>query len=143
LAAAIFIVDRVTKGLVVANVPLNTEFPAVDHLVWIAHIQNSGAAFGIAPLGSRVFLLVSAVVAISLVVYEMGRRGAPLVGAMLGLILGGTVGNGYDRLLHGGSVTDFIAVHFWPVFNVADSAISIGVVVLLLGFVLRGNTRTA
>ena len=47
--------------------------------------------------------------------------------AVLGLILGGTVGNGFDRIMFG-TVTDFINVHFWPVFNVADSAISIGVV---------------
>ena len=61
-------------------------------------------------------------------------------GALLGLILGGTVGNGYDRLLHG-TVTDFIALHFWPVFNVADSAIYIGVVLLLIGYVLRQKGR--
>src|ERR1700730_18172957 len=61
-------------------------------------------------------------------------------GVRLWLILGGTAGNGYDRLLHG-TVTDFIALHFWPVFNVADSAITVGVVLLLLGYVLRQNGR--
>jgi signal peptidase II len=56
--------------------------------------------------------------------------------AVLGLIMGGTLGNGYERIFNG-TVTDFINVHFWPVFNVADSAISIGVVALLAGYVLR------
>jgi signal peptidase II len=56
--------------------------------------------------------------------------------AALGLIMGGTLGNGFDRIVHG-TVTDFINVHFWPVFNVADSAISIGVVALVAGYLLR------
>ncbi|MEA2643008.1 MAG: signal peptidase, partial [Chloroflexota bacterium] len=56
--------------------------------------------------------------------------------AILGLILGGTLGNGFDRLAYG-TVTDFINFHFWPVFNVADSAISLGVVALLVGYVIR------
>jgi signal peptidase II len=55
---------------------------------------------------------------------------------MLGLVLGGTLGNGYDRLVHG-TVTDFIALHWWPVFNVADSAISVGVAGLLAVYLLR------
>ena len=58
---------------------------------------------------------------------------------MLGLILGGTLGNGYDRIAYG-TVTDFINVHFWPVFNVADSAVSIGVVLFLAGYLLRKPT---
>ena len=52
-------------------------------------------------------------------------------------MLGGTLGNGYDRVVHAGSVTDFIAFHWWPVFNVADSAISVAVVALLAGYALR------
>jgi signal peptidase II len=59
--------------------------------------------------------------------------------AALGLIMGGTLGNGFDRIVHG-TVTDFVNVHFWPVFNVADSAISIGVVALVAGYVLRRPT---
>ena len=55
---------------------------------------------------------------------------------LLGLILGGTLGNGYDRVVHG-TVTDFINFHFWPVFNVADSAISIGVLLMIAGYLLR------
>jgi signal peptidase II len=128
---------------VVANVPLNSEFPALDRLVWIAHVQNSGAAFGIAPVGSAVFLAASIVVAAALIFYEIRGGGAPSTSALLGLILGGTIGNGYDRLLHGGSVTDFIALHFWPVFNVADAAISIGVATLVAGYLLRRTSAGA
>jgi signal peptidase II len=141
LAVLVFMLDRITKGLVVANVPLNTEFAAIDHAVWIAHVQNEGAAFGLAPVAPSVFLAVSVAVAIGLVYYVATRDVAPIAGAMLGLVLGGTLGNAYDRLLHGGSVTDFIALHFWPVFNVADSAISVGVAAILVTYLLRRSPR--
>jgi len=78
----------------------------------------------------------AAAVAIGLIVYVFRNPVGVWTGCMLGLILGGTIGNGYDRLVHG-EVTDFIAVHWWPVFNLADSAISVGVVLLLAGYLLR------
>ena len=131
------IVDRVSKGLVVANVPVGTEVPALDHLVWIAHTQNSCAAFGQGCTLSFLFIPLYAAVAIGVIVYEVRSTSPTWTEAMLGLILGGTIGNGYDRVVHGGSVTDFIALHFWPVFNVADSAISVAVVSLVAGYLLR------
>lgn len=135
-AVLVFITDRVTKALIVANVPQQTEFAAIPRVVWITHVQNAGAAFGVAPMGSTFFLVASVLVAVGLVVYVIRTPSPAHVDAMLGLVLGGTVGNGYDRLLHG-TVTDFIALHFWPVFNVADSAISVGVALLLAGYLLR------
>jgi len=135
IAVLVFVVDRVTKGLVVAYVPAGSEMQALP-FVWITNAHNSGAAFSIAPNATLFFLLASIVVAAGLIWY-VARSPIPLASAaLLGLILGGTVGNGYDRLVHG-TVTDFIALHFWPVFNVADAAITVGVVLLLLGYVLR------
>ena len=131
-----FIADRVTKDLVTATVPYGTEFAAIDHLVWITNIHNSGAAFGLAPAFALVFLLASFGVACGLVVYVFTHRDPVPADIVLGLVLGGTVGNLFDRVMFG-TVTDFVAVHFWPVFNVADSAVSTGVVLLLLGYVLR------
>ncbi len=135
LTVAIFVADRITKGLVQANVAPGTEHRALPG-VWITNTENAGAAFGVAQQGTGIFLLASILVAIGLVFYIVRHPVAPATGFLLGLIMGGTLGNGYDRLLHG-RVTDFIALHFWPVFNVADSAISVGVVLLLLGYVLR------
>jgi signal peptidase II len=82
------------------------------------------------------FLVVSVVVAVALVAYVFTQRTASPTAGLLGLVLGGTVGNGYDRLIHG-SVTDFVALHWWPVFNVADSAISVGVALLVLSSLFR------
>ncbi len=135
LATAVFVLDRITKGLVAANVAPGTERVALPG-VWITNTQNAGAAFGLAQQGTTLFLFASIAVAAGLLTYVVRNRLTPWSGALLGLILGGTLGNGYDRLFHGW-VTDFIALHFWPVFNVADSAISVGVVLLLAGYVLR------
>ena len=125
-----------TKNLVAASVPFGTEVPVVGHLVGITNVRNSGAAFGLAPAGAGVFMIASVVVSIALVVYVVRTPIGLWGGVVLGLILGGTIGNGVDRIVYG-FVTDFINVHFWPVFNVADSAISIGVVLLIAGNLLR------
>ncbi|HEY5035070.1 MAG TPA: signal peptidase II [Candidatus Dormibacteraeota bacterium] len=136
IAVCVFALDRLTKSLVSANVPFGTEVAVIDHLVGITNVHNSGAAFGFAPAFAIIFLTASMVVSIGLVVYVARNPGDLRTDAILGMILGGSLGNGFDRLAYG-TVTDFINVHFWPVFNVADSAISLGVVALLAGYVLR------
>ena len=138
VAAVIFVVDRVTKNLVASQVEYGTEVPVIDHLVGITNVRNSGAAFGFAPAGAGLFLIASVVVSIGLAVYVLRNSGDQWSFGALGLIMGGSVGNGFDRIVHG-TVTDFINVHFWPVFNVADSAISIGVVLLIASYLLRRN----
>jgi len=135
----VFAADRVTKTLVLANVPEGTERQVLP-FVWITNAHNAGAAFGVAQGGQLllVFLLGSTAVAIGLVYYVIRTPISIAVGALLGLILGGTVGNLYERVfLH--TVTDFVALHWWPVFNVADSAVSVGVALLLLGYLVRSR----
>lgn len=135
LAVLVFIVDRVSKGLVTANVPYGTEREVLPH-IWITNTLNSGAAFGVAQSGAPLFLIASVVVAAGLVFYVVRNPIGALTGALLGLIMGGTIGNGYDRLFHG-TVTDFVALHWWPVFNAADAAVSVGVVLLLAGYLVH------
>jgi signal peptidase II len=135
LAVAVFVLDRVTKGLVSANIALGTEVQAFPGL-WIANSRNSGAAFGMGRSFTILFLIASAVVVVGLIVYVVRNPVGLWAGCLLGLILGGAIGNGYDRLVHG-EVTDFLAVHWWPVFNVADASISVAVVLLLAGYLLR------
>ena len=136
IALGVFALDRLTKSLVSANVPFGTEVTVIGHLVGITNVHNSGAAFGFAPAFAVIFLTASLVVAVGLAVYVARHPGDLRTDAILGLIMGGTLGNGFDRIAFG-TVTDFINFHFWPVFNVADSAISLGVVALLAGYVLR------
>jgi signal peptidase II len=120
-------------------VPLGTERQVLPFL-WITDAHNAGAAFGVFQEGTLlfVFLVGSIAVAVGLVYYVARTSISIPIGVLLGLIMGGTVGNGYDRLFHG-TVTDFIALHFWPVFNVADSAISVGVALLLVGYLVRSR----
>ncbi|HEY4889646.1 MAG TPA: signal peptidase II [Candidatus Dormibacteraeota bacterium] len=136
IAIAVFVLDRVTKNLVTAQIPFGTEVAVAGRVVGITNVHNSGAAFGLAPAGAAFFLVASAVVAVGLVVYVARNPNSLWTDAVLGLIMGGTLGNGYDRVMFG-TVTDFINFHFFPVFNVADSAISIGVVALVAGQLLR------
>jgi signal peptidase II len=137
VALIVFVLDRVTKSIVNATIPFGTEVPVVGHLVGITNIRNSGAAFGFAPVGPWVFLVAAIAVSVGLIVYVVRQPGDLSADAVLGLILGGAVGNAFDRVINGGGVTDFINFHFWPVFNVADSAVSIGVALLILGYVIR------
>ena len=131
--------DRITKSLVAAQITYGTEVPLLGHLVGITNVRNSGAAFGFAPAGAALFLIASVAVSVGLVVYVARNPGTPWNDAILGLILGGTLGNGFDRIVYG-TVTDFMNVHFWPVFNVADAAISIGVALLIATYLLRKPT---
>jgi signal peptidase II len=140
VAVLVFLADRVTKALVAANIPFGTEQPLLPH-VWITNTENAGAAFGVAQGGAllALFSIGSVAVAIGLVVYVVRTPISPCTGVLLGLILGGTVGNGYDRLFLK-TVTDFVATHVWPVFNVADASITVGVVLLLAGYLLRSRS---
>ena len=139
VAVIVFVLDRVTKTLVAANVPVGTEQQVLP-FVWITNAHNAGAAFGVAQEGALLFVFLLGSIAVSVgLVYYVARTPISIgAGALLGLIMGGTVGNGYERLIQH-TVTDFIAVHFWPVFNLADSAISIGVALLLLGYLVRSR----
>ena len=137
MALVVFVLDRLTKSIVTASVPYGTEVSVIDHVVGITNIRNAGAAFGFAPVGPWFFLLAAVVVSIGLIVYVM-RNPSDLNGdTVFGLIVGGALGNAFDRILNGGGVTDFVNFHFWPVFNLADSAVSVGVALLIVGYLLR------
>lgn len=125
-----------TKNLVASEIDYGTEVTVIDHIVGITNLRNSGAAFGFAPAGAGLFLIASVLVSIGLAVYVLRNHGDQWSFGALGLIMGGSVGNAFDRIVHG-TVTDFINFHFWPVFNVADSAISIGVVLLIASYLIR------
>ncbi|HVH63413.1 MAG TPA: signal peptidase II, partial [Candidatus Dormibacteraeota bacterium] len=77
MAALVFVLDRVTKALVAAQIAYGTEVPVVGHLVGITNVRNSGAAFGVAPAGAGIFLIASIAVAIGLVVYVARNPGTP------------------------------------------------------------------
>ena len=128
LAAGITGLDQLTKAAIVAWLPVGGTRPILDHVLWFTHLRNSGAAFSTLRGSSGLLALVALVGVIAflaVVVRDPGRWNG--VGAAL--IAGGALGNLADRIFRGGpingTVVDFIDVHFWPAFNVADSAITI------------------
>jgi len=137
LALAALAADQLAKSLVAANLELGASFspiPALSRFFSITYVTNTGAAFGLLREAGLFFVFVAvAVSAIILLYVRKLPADQQLVRAALGLQLGGALGNMVDRLRLG-YVVDFIDVKFWPIFNIADSAIVIGVVLLTLAF---------
>jgi len=135
VAVVVVITDQVSKAWVIENIPLNTTreiIPLLKDIFVLTHITNSGAAFGLFPQLSLVFTFVALAVSFVIVIYYRSiPAGQWLVRLSLGLQLGGAIGNLIDRLRFGGSVVDLFYLRFWPVFNVADSAIVCGVALLM------------
>ena len=142
LAGVIILIDQLTKWLVRTYIPFQSMWMP-EGLSWLAPFvrivnwSNSGAAFGTFQEGNTVFsILAILVIAAILYYYPRVERSDWTLRLAMGLQLGGAAGNLVDRLiLH--RVTDFIAVGAFPVFNVADASISIGVAVLILGVWLK------
>ena len=141
LAAVVIILDIWTKALVLARIELHEAIPVIPNFFQLVHVRNTGAAFGIgANAGSRLvpLLLNAGAIAVFCVVVVYALR-SPVTDRVLQtglhLILGGAVGNLLDRFRFG-YVVDFLDVyignHHWPAFNVADSAICIGIALLFL-----------
>ena len=134
VALIVLLADQASKAWVTQNIPLNTTFdviPPLREIFVLTHITNSGAAFGLFPQLSIVFTFVALAVSLVIVFYYRSiPAGQWIVRLSLGLQLGGAIGNLIDRLRFG-SVIDMFYVRFWPVFNIADSAIVCGVLLLM------------
>ena len=134
VAGVIVALDQWTKYLVRSRLAVGeiwAPIPALSPYVRIVHWNNTGAAFGLFPSGGLAFTLVAIVVSLAIVYYfPRVPGGQSLLRFALALQLGGAIGNLIDRLLLG-TVTDFVSVGTFPVFNVADSCISIGVALLV------------
>jgi len=146
IALAIVLTDQATKAIIVRNMRLGQSIPIVPGYFDLTFVLNPGAAFSLlATLPERIrnpfFILISVAAAILIIVYHARHLvGHRLATVSLGLILGGAVGNLIDRIRYG-VVVDFLDAHVhqyhWPVFNVADSAISVGVTLLMLEMLLE------
>lgn len=130
VAALVLAADQATKLVVRDDLVLGERRELAGPLK-LTRVNNEGVAFGAFAGGGAVLLIVVAVVAAALVVHLVRHAGRPLTWLACGLILGGAIGNAIDRVAFG-AVTDFIALPHWPAFNVADIAISGGVVLLLV-----------
>ncbi len=141
IAGIIIALDQWTKTLVRANLPFGeiwSPWPWLTPYARIVHWDNTGAAFGMGQGFGGVFGILAVLVSIGILYYfpQVPRRDWTLRIAM-GMQMGGALGNLVDRLFHGGRVTDFISLGNFAVFNVADSSITVGVIVLLLGVAIK------
>jgi len=146
-AALVYLLDQASKALVVANLRVGDQQQIVGDLVQLWHAQNAGAAFSLFQGGQILFLVVTALALGMIVYFHRSFRGqSRWLQLVLGVILGGTLGNLTDRVRLG-YVTDFVSVGFgdtrFPTFNVADSAIVLGIGVLVIYLALLGGRQRA
>ncbi len=135
LAGLVLAADQWTKALVRTQLALGEAWmplPWLAPYARIVHWSNTGAAFGLFPAGGMFFTIIAVVVAVAILIYYPRiPRGQVLLRLALALQLGGAMGNLTDRLIQG-TVTDFISVGRFPVFNLADSSIFVGAVILVV-----------
>jgi len=144
VAASVFGLDRITKGMIKAHLSAWDTLTVIPKFFNIVHAENPGVAFGFLAEATgawRNMLLIGLSVAVLVFISTLlwrpqnGIAQSWMVRIGLALVLGGALGNLYDRVVHG-TVTDFVEVyagnHYFPAFNVADSSITIGAALLLL-----------
>ncbi|HEV3399639.1 MAG TPA: signal peptidase II [Actinomycetes bacterium] len=136
IAGLVLALDQLTKHLVVTNLAGRPPVDLIGEVVQFRYTTNSGGAFSLLT-GAPLFFGIMAIVIIGGIIYA-SRRAQPLsMLVVLGLILGGALGNLTDRLLRGegllrGEVVDFVKVGWWPVFNLADSCVLVGGILLAI-----------
>ena len=147
IALLVVAADQLTKLWIRSNLPVGQSLPETGFFR-LTHVHNTGAAFGLFYGQSFPLTVVALVGVVIILLYALFlHRRFPsldyrLTNSALGLVLGGTIGNLIDRLRFG-YVTDFIDVGIWPVFNIADSAIVVGVIIFAYSLLplLRAKKR--
>jgi signal peptidase II len=152
VAGAVVLLDQYTKMLALDRLAPGSTVPLIDGCLALSLVMNPGLAFGLlsgVPVGWRwivAFLSLGALLALVRVALRVLPRGGFIDHGTIGLVFGGAVGNLIDRIRFG-AVVDFIDVYYrmwhWPAFNVADSAISVGVTLLALRLMTDRAERPA
>lgn len=143
LAATVAIIlasDQITKAIIRANLELGESWP-MDGFFRITHGVNTGSAFGLFQ-GYTTILTVASVAAIGFIIYfyRTQTESNLVTRFTTGLLLGGAIGNLIDRLA-AGEVTDFIDIGRWPIFNLADSSIVVGMILLVATLLLAPEPK--
>lgn len=144
IASAVIILDQITKYLVMKYIPRHSFIRIIPGFFDLTYVRNPGAAFGILSgdhgIWRNIFFVAVTVIALTVIIVLIRKTHERLLVAAFSLIAGGAVGNLIDRVRFG-EVVDFIEwyirTYHWPTFNVADSAISVGVVLLVVDMFLK------
>jgi len=129
VAAAVIVADQVAKAIVRANIKPGETVDVIPALP-LLHTKNTGVAFSLFSGGGPLVVIVALIALGALVAFFVTHIHRRLVWLPTGLLIGGAAGNLIDRIRLG-SVTDFIRIPHWPAFNVADIAVTVGVLTLL------------
>jgi len=138
IAATIVIIDQITKFLTVQNIPLGDSMEIIPGIFSLTYIQNTGAAWSILEGQMWFFYIITLIVVVMLIYFlHKEAKDEPLFALAISFILGGALGNFVDRL-HLQYVIDMFQLDFisFPIFNIADSALTVGVIIMLL-YVLK------
>lgn len=141
ISLLVLFLDRLTKNIVLHQLTPFQGIPVVPNIFHLTLIFNKGAAFGILQNATVLFILVSIfsiLLIVFLMVFKPGYMVSGWMRIALALILAGALGNLIDRVKYG-YVVDFLDFRVWPVFNVADSAITIGVFILIIQLFRKEN----
>ena len=148
IALLVFLADQGTKYLIATRLELGEQIPVIGDFFIITSSRNRGAAFGILQDQLWFFIVVTVLVVIGIIWYmrRVKAEGQKLLPIALALVLGGALGNFIDRVLMG-EVVDFLMFNFgsytFPIFNIADSCIVIGVGLIILDTLLEGRREKA
>jgi signal peptidase II len=148
ITLAVVVLDRATKAWFESQTPVGWRREVISNFVYLVHSRNPGIAFGVlsdsASAWTRIVLIGGSVAVIAVLAWLLvSLRGGSLTLAGIAFLLGGAAGNLTDRIAHG-AVTDFFEVllgsYAWPAFNVADSAITIGAILIILDLIFSPHT---
>ena len=135
LVIGVFVFDQATKAIIRSSLSLGDSWPE-EGIFRIVHGLNTGSAFGLFA-GFTNLLVVASIIGIVFILFVFLKQNNSVIWLRLslGLIVGGALGNLFDRVKDG-AVVDFISVGWWPAFNIADSSISVGMCLLLVTMLL-------
>jgi signal peptidase II len=147
-AGLVLLLDQLSKALVRSHLEGRPPIELIPGVLRFSHVTNTGGAFGLSQTTPWFFAAVSFAVVVWIIVRALRGLDSGWIAVGMGLVLGGALGNLVDRASGGvgmtGEVTDFIDFHVWPVFNLADSAIFVGAILLAITLSRRpSDERTA
>lgn len=137
---SILLIDQLTKYWIAGIVAVGDSIRLIGDIVTVTYVHNRGAAFGLLQGQAPFFLIMALLVTAGMIYYHLKYSPPCWIQYACGLIVGGALGNVIDRWVYG-SVRDFISVGWWPVFNVADTAIVCGGALLMIYVLLSEKSE--
>src|SRR3989338_1016643 len=132
MSLAVILIDQLSKFFVRTNFQLNQSIPIINNIFHLTYIQNTGAGFGILKSQALILIFISvAVIGIILYNFDKIKNKETLLQIFVAFVIGGTIGNIIDRIAYG-YVIGFLDFQIWPIFNFADSFVTIGVTGLII-----------